>query len=167
MWYLTEAQFSSVQLLSCVFVTHGLQHTRPPCVSPTPGVYSNSCPLSWWCYLTISSSATPFSFCLQSFPASGSFPESALRIRWTKYWRLSFSISLSNDYSGLISFRLDLFDLLADQGTLNSLLQQHNLKASVLWHSAYFMVQLAHPYMTTGETRTLTIWTSVRKVMSW
>ena len=97
---------------------------------------ASSCPLSWWCYLTVSSSATPFSFCLQSFPASESFPKSALCIRWPKYWSFSFSDCPSNEYSGFVSFRIDWLDLLAVQGTLKSLLQHHSLKASVLWHSA-------------------------------
>ena len=111
------------------------------------------------CYLSISSSVTPFTFCLQSFPASGSFPiESALPIRWPKYWSFSFSISPSNEYSGLISFRMDWLDLLAVQGTLKILLQNHNSKASILQNSAFFMVQLSHLYMTTGKTVTLTIW---------
>ena len=99
------------------------------------------------------------------------FPnESALRIRWPKYW--SFSISPSNEYSGLISFRIDRFDLLAAQRTLKSLLQHHSLKASILWHSAFFTDQLSYPYMTTGKTIALitqtflTIWTFVGKVMS-
>ena len=83
-----------------------------------------------------------------------------------KYWSFSFSISPSNEYSGLISFKIDWFDLLAVQGTLKSLLQHHNLKALVLWHSAFFMVQLSHPYMTTGKTIALTRWTFVSKVMS-
>ena len=92
--------------------------------------------------------------------------ESVLSIRWTKYWSFSFSISPSNEYSGLISFRMDWFDLLAVQGTLKSLLQQHSSKASVLQHSAFFMVQHSHLYMTTGKTIALTIWTFVGKVMS-
>ena len=92
--------------------------------------------------------------------------ELALRIRWPKYWSFSFSISPSNDYSGLISFRIDGFDLLAVQGTLKSLLQHHSSKASILWHSAYFIVQKSHPYMTTGKTIALTRWTFVGKVMS-
>ena len=92
--------------------------------------------------------------------------ELVFRIRWPKYWNFSFSISLSNEYSGLISSRIDWFDLLAVQGTLESLLQHHNLKASVLQHSAFFMVQLSHPYMTTRKTIVLTIWTFVGKVMS-
>ena len=92
--------------------------------------------------------------------------ESVLHIRWPKYWSFSFSISPSNEYSGLISFRMDLFDLLAVQGTLRSLLQHCSSKALILWHSAFFMVQLSHPYMTTGETIALTRWTFVGKVMS-
>ena len=92
--------------------------------------------------------------------------ESVLRIRWPKYWRFSFSISLSNEYSGLISFRMDWLDLLAVQGTLKSLLQHHSLKASILQCSAFFMVQLSHPYMTPGKTIALTRWTFVGKVMS-
>ena len=92
--------------------------------------------------------------------------ESVLHIRWPKYWSFSFSISLSNEYSGLISFRIDWFDLLAVQGTLKCLLQHHSSKASILWHSAFFTVQLSHPYMTTGKTIALTRWTSVGKVMS-
>ena len=92
--------------------------------------------------------------------------ESVFRIRWPKYWNFSFSISPSNKNSGLISFRMDWFDLLAVQGTLKSLLQHHNSKTSILWHSAFFMVQLSHPYMTTGKTINLTRWTFVDKVMS-
>ena len=92
--------------------------------------------------------------------------ESVLRIRWPKYWNFNFSISPSNEYSGLISFRIDWFDLLAVQGALKSLLQHHSSKASILWLSAFFMVQLSHPYMTTGKTIALTRQTFVGKVMS-
>ena len=92
--------------------------------------------------------------------------ESVLYIRWLKYWSFSFSISPSNEYSGLISFRMDWLDLLAVQGTLKSLLQCHISKASILWHSAFFTVQLSHPNMTTGKTIALTKWTFVGKVMS-
>ena len=92
--------------------------------------------------------------------------DSVLRIRWPKYWSFSFSISPSHEYSGLISFRIDWLDLLAVQGTLKSLLQHHSSKASVLWHSAFFIAQLANPYMTTGKTITLTRQTFVGKVMS-
>ena len=92
--------------------------------------------------------------------------ESALHIRWPKYWSFSFSISPSNEYSGLISFRINWFDLLTVQGTLKSLPQHHSMKASVFQHSVFFMVQLSHPYMTMGKTITLTRWTFVGKVMS-
>ena len=136
---------------------HGLQHTRLCCPSPTPGAYSNSCPSRQRCHQTISSSVIRFSSHLQSFLASGSFPnESVLHIRWPKYWSFSFSISPSNEYSGLISFRMDWLDLLVVQGTLKSLLQHHSSKASILPHSALFIVQLSHPYMTTGKTIALT-----------
>ena len=101
------------------------------------------------------------------FPSIMVFPnESALCIRWPKYWRFSFSISPSNEYSGLISFRMYWLDLLAVQGTLKSLLQHYSSKASVLLRSAFFIVQLLHPYMTTGKTLALTRWTFVGKVMS-
>ena len=92
--------------------------------------------------------------------------ESALHISWPMYWSFSFSISPSNEYSGLISFRMDWLDFLAVQGTLKSLLQQHSSKASILQHFTFFIVQLSHPYMTTGKTIALTRWTFVDKVMS-
>ena len=92
--------------------------------------------------------------------------ESALRIRWPKYWSFSLNISSSNEYSGLISFRMDWLDLLAVQGTLKSLFQHNSSKTSILWHSAFFMGQLWHPYMTTGKTIALTRWTFVGKVVS-
>ena len=99
---------------------HGLQHARPPCPSPTPRVYSNLRPSSQWCHPNILSSVVPFSSHLQSFPACRVFSnESVLRIRWPKYWSFSFSISPSNEYSGLISFRMDWLDFLAVQGTLS------------------------------------------------
>ena len=101
------------------------------------------------------------------FPSMRVFSnELAVRIRWPKYWSFSFSINPSNEYSGFISFRIDWFDLLAVQGTLKGLLQYHNSKASILWHSALFMVQLSHPYTITGKTIALTIQTFVSKVMS-
>ena len=100
------------------------------------------------------------------FPVSVFSNESALQIRWPRYWSFSFSISPSNEYSGMISFRIDWFALLAVQGTLESLLQHHSSKASILWCSAFFIVQLSHPYMTTGKTIALTRWTFVDKVMS-
>ena len=108
---------------------HGLQNARPHCPSPDPWVYSNSCALSPWCHPTISFSIIPFSSCLQSFPASVFSSESVLCIRWPKYWSFSFSISPSNEYSGLISFRMDWLDLLPVQGTLksstNNIVQKH------------------------------------------
>ena len=139
-------------------------HGLLPCPSPTPGAYSDSCPPSQWCHPTISSSVVPFSSCLQSFPVFSN--QSALLIRWPKYWSFSFSNSTSNEYSGLISFRMDRFDLLASQGILKSLLQHHSSKASILQWSAFLMVQLSHPYMTTGKTIALTIQTFVSRVMS-
>ena len=125
----------------------GLQHTRLPCPSPSPRVCTNSCSLSQWCHPTISSSVFPFSSCLPSFPSVRVFSdESALHIRWSKYWSFSFSISSSNEDLRLISFRKDWLDLLSVQGTLKSLLQHHSSKASIFWHSAFFTVQLSHPY---------------------
>ena len=123
-------QFSSVQSLSPVklFVT-AWWYARPPCPSPTPGVHSNSCLFSQWYHPTISSSIIPFSSRLQSFPASGSFQMSQFfHMRWPKYWSFSFSINPSNEYSGLISLRMDWLDLLAVQGILESL-QHHSSKA--------------------------------------
>ena len=130
---------------------HRLQHARLPCPSPTPGTCSNSCPSSWWCHPTISSSVVPVPSCLQSFPASGSFPMSQFFTSEAKVLAsFSFSISPSNEYSGLISFRIDWFDLLAVQGTLKSLLQHHKSKVSILWGSAFFMVQLSHLVVVSG-----------------
>ena len=146
---------------------HESQHARPPRPSPTARVYPNSCPSSRWCHPAISSSVIPFSSCPQSLPASGSFSnESTLHMRWPKYWSFSFSIIPSKEIPGLISFRMDWLDLLAVQGTLKSLLQHHSSKASILWHSAFFTVQLSNPYMTTGKTIALTRRTFVGKVMS-
>ena len=109
----------------------------------------------------------PLLFPPSIFPSIGIFSnESVLHIRWPKYWSFSFSISPSNEYSRLISFRMDWLDLLAVQGTFKSLRQHHSSKASILRHSAFFMVQLSHPYMTTGKTIALTRWTFVGKVMS-
>ena len=169
MWYyLTPVRISSVQfnhsVVSDSLQPHELQHTRPPCPSPTPGVYSNSCPSSWWCHPAISSSVVPFSSCLQSFPTSGSFLSSQF---FTSDGQ-SIGVSASAEYSleGLISFRIDWLDLLVVQETLKSLLQHHSSKASVLLHSAFFRVQLSHPYVTTGKTIALTRWTFVGKVMS-
>ena len=122
---------------------------------------------------SISSSVILFSSCLQCFLASGSFPisrvfsnESDLCIRWPKHWSFSFNICPSNEYSGLMSLRIDWFYLLAVQGTLKNLLQHHSSKASILWCSAFFIVQLSHPYKTTGKNIALTRQTYVGKVMS-
>ena len=145
---------------------HGLQHPRLPYPLPTPKACSNSCPSSQWCHPTILSSVVPFSPYLQSFPVLVYFPMSQfLTFRWPKC-SFSFSISPSNEYSGLISFMIDWFDLLAVQWTLESLLQHHSWKASVLWHSAFLTLQLSHPYMTTGKTIAVTRWTFVGKVVS-
>ena len=142
-------QFSR-SVMSYSLRPHELQHTRPPFPSPTPGVHSDSCPLSRWCHPAISSSVVPFSSCPQSLPASVFSNESTLRMRWPKYWSFSFSMSPSNEHPGLI-FRMDWLDLLAVQGTPKSLLQHHSSKASILQHSAFLTVQLSHPYMTTGK----------------
>ena len=151
--------FSSVQSLSCVrFFATPWTSTHQASLSITN---SQSPPKS-----TSIESVTPSNhlilccplFLLPSiFPSIGVFSnESALRIRWSKYWRFRFNISPSNEYPGPISFRMDWLDLLAVQGTLKSLLQHHSSKASILWHSAFFIVQLSHPYMTTVKTRVLT-----------
>ena len=156
----------SCSVMSDSLWPHKLQHARLPCPSPTPGVHSDSGPSSRWCHPAISSSVVPFSSCSQSLPASESFPMSQLCMRWPKYWSFSFSISTSKEIPGLISFRMDWLDLLAGQGTLKSLLQHHSSIASILRRSAFFTVQLSHPYMTTGKTIALTRWTLVGKVMS-
>ena len=141
---IVDHPLSRVQL----FVTHWTQHTRFPCPSLSPGICSNSCPLSQWCHPTISSSVVLLLPAI--FPSIRVFfSELALHIRWPKYWR--FSISPSNEYSGLISFRVDWLDLLAIQGTLKSLLQHHNSEASILRHSDFFIFKISHPYVTTGK----------------
>ena len=154
----------SWSLMSNSLWPHGLQHARLPCPSPTPRAYSNSCLSSRWCYPTISSSVIPFSYHLQSLPASGSFPISQFFVSGGQSF--SFSISPSNEYSGLVSFRMNCLDLFVVQGTLKSLLQHHSSKASILRHSAFFIVQLSHPYITTGKTIALTRWAFVGKVVS-
>ena len=140
------------------------QHTRPTCPSTIPGVHPNPCPLNRWCHPTISSSVVPFSSCLQSFPASGSFEMSQLFALGGQSIGVSASTSvLPMKHPGLISFRMDWLDL-AVQETLKSLLQHHSSKASILRHSAFFIVQLSHPYITTGKTIALTRCTFVGKV---
>ena len=152
----SQVQFSSVQfsrsVVSDSLWPHELQHARPPCPSPTSGASPNSCPLSQWCHPTISSSVVPFSSCPQSLPASGSFQMSQFFASGGQSIKsFSFSISPSSEHPGLISFRMDWLDLIVFQGTLKSLLQYHSLKASILQHSAFFIGQLSHPYMTIGK----------------
>ena len=161
-----SVQFSC-SVVSDSLQPHGLQHTRPPCritnsqsllklmsiVSMRPSNYVILC--------------RPLLFPPSIFPSIRSFSnESVLRIRWPKYWSFSLSISPSNEYSGLISFRIDWLDLLAVQGTLKSRLQHHSLKASILHYSAFFIVQCSLSYMTTGKTIALTRHIFVSKVMS-
>ena len=145
---------------------HGLQHTRLPCPSLFPRIFSKSRPLSRWCHPIISSSVAPFS-CPQSFPVSGAFPMNWLFASGGQSTGTSSSaLSSCTEYSGLISSRIDWFDLLAVQGTLKSLLQHHSSKVSILQCSAFFMVQLSHLYMLTRKTIALIIQTFVSKVMS-
>ena len=157
-------QFSR-SVMSDSLQPHEPQHARPPCPSPTPGVHWDSCPSSHWCHPAISS-CRPF-LLLPPIPPSIRVlcNESTLRMRWPKYWRFSFTIIPSKEIPGLISFRMDWLNLLAVQGTLKSLLQHHSSKASILWCSAFFTVQLSYPYMTTGKTIALTRRTFVGKVM--
>ena len=162
--------FSSVQSLSLTqshtLRPHGLQHSRPSCPSPAPRACSNSS-IEWMMPSNHLILCLPLLLLPSVFPSIRVFSnESVLCIWWPKYWSFSFSISPSNEYSGLISFRIDGFDLLAVQGTLKSLLQHHSSKAPILRCSAFFAVQLSHPYMTTGKTIALTRWTFVGKVMS-
>ena len=146
---------------------HESQQARPPCPSPTPRVHPNPCPLCPWCHPTISSFVVPFSSRPLIFPSIRIFSnKSALCMRWPKYWSFSFSISPSNEHPGLISFRMVWLDLLAVQWTLKSLLQHNISKASILQHSAFFIVQLSHLYMTTGKTIALTRRTFVGQVIS-
>ena len=156
----------SRSVMSNSLQSHGLQHARLPCPSLSPGVFSNLCPLSRWWHPTISSSVVPFS-CLLSFPASGCFPISQFFTSGGQSIGVSASASVlpMNEHPGLISFRIDWFYLLTVQGTLKSLLQYHSSKASILWCSA-IIVQLSHPYMTTGKTIALTRRTFVGKVVT-
>ena len=156
-------------LFSCSVVSnslqpHGWQHARLPCPSLFPQICSNSCPLIGIVVQPSHplSSHSPPSFNLSQHQDLSN--ELTLCFRWPKYQ--TFSISPSNEHSGLISFKIDWFDLLAVQGTLKNLLQHHSLKASVLQCSAFFIIHLSHPYMTTGKITALTIWTFVSKVMS-
>ena len=160
-------QFSSVQELSRVwlFVTPWTAARQASLSITNYQIYPNPCPSSDTIqpsHPLLSPSPPP----LHLSQHQGLFSESTLRIRWANYWSFSFNIGPSNEHPGLISFRVDWLDLLAVQGTLKSLLQQHSSKASILGHSAFFIVQHAHPYMTTGKTIALTRWTFVGKVMS-
>ena len=166
----TKVQVSSSDGQSCPSLCNPMHCSmRPPCPSSTPGFQTQ------WDFMPIES-VMPSNHLILCYPLllpPSIFPsisvfskESALRIRWPKYWSFSFNTSPSNEYSGLISSRMDWLDLLAVQETLKSLLQHHSSKASILQHSAYFIVQLSHPYMTTGKTIALTRQTFVGKVMS-
>ena len=157
-WDLNSMLSFSHYVMSDSLRPHELQHTRLPCPSLFPGVCSNSCPLSQWCHPTIPSSAAPFTFCLQSLPASGSFPVSWLFASHDQRTRFSASASVLPiniqgwfllGWTGLVSLQSKRFS--------KSLFQHHNLKASILWCSTFFMVQLSHPYMTTGKTVALTV----------
>ena len=166
-YFTTESpvQFS-YSLMSNSFQTHGPQHNRPPCPSPTPRVTQIHV---HWVGDAIQPSHPLLSPSPPAFNLSqhqGLCNELALCNRWPKYWNFSLSISPSNEYSALISFRIDWLDLLAVQGTLKNLLQHHSSNASILWCSAFFMVQLSYPYMTPGKNIALTRWTFVGKVMS-
>ena len=166
--------FSSVQFSRSVMFDslqpHRLQYARLPCPSPTRGAYSNLCPLSQWCHLW----HQPFCTLSSPSPPALNLSQHQGLLQWVSsshqvskvFKSFTISISPSNEYSGLISFRMDWLDLLAVQGTLKSLLQHHHSKASILWPSAFFMVRLSHPFMTTGKTKALTRWTFVGKVMS-
>ena len=156
----------SLSVVSSYLGAQRLQHTRLSCPSPSPRACSNSCPLSHWCYPTISPSVGPFILLSSIFPSIRvSSNESSLHIRWSKYWSFNFSISFSSEYSGLISFRIDWFDLHS---------VQESLRCSPTWQFkcinssgfSFFMVQVSHAYTTTGKAIALTRWTFVSKVMS-
>ena len=159
----------SCSVMSNSLGPHGLQHTRLTHPSPTPRACSNSCPLSRRCHPAISSSVIPFSFCLQCFPASGSFPMTQFLASGGQSIGVSASTSVLPmniqdwfplGWTGWISLQ-------SVQGTLKSLLQHHSSKASILRHSAFFIVQLWHPYMTTGKTIALTRWTFLICCLGW
>ena len=158
--YISSVQFSRSVMFDSLW-PHELQHARPPCPSPTPGIYPNS-----GCHPTISSFVVPFFSCHQSFPALGSFQMSQLFTSGSQ----NIGVSASNQsfqWTPRTDFlRMDWLDLFAAQGPLKSLLQHHSSKASILQCSAFFIVQLSHPYMTAGKTIALTRWTFVDKVMS-
>ena len=155
----------SHSVLSDSLWPHGLQHARLPFPSLSPRAYTNPCPLSWWCHPTISFSVIPFSSCPQSLSVFSN--ELALHIRWPKYWGFSFTISPSSEYTGLISFGIDcLISLLSRELSRvfsSTTVQKHQF---VGCHSAFFMVQISHLYMTSGKIIALTIWAFVSKAVS-
>ena len=158
LFFFLNMTFSSVQFSHSVVSDSATPWTAAHQASlsiTNPWAYSNSCPSFWWCHSTISSPVIPISSSLKSFPESGSFP----------YWSFSFSISPSNEYSGLISFRIDWLDLLAVQEILKGLLQHYSSKASILWCLTFLILQHSHPYMTTGKTIALTRQIFVDKVI--
>ena len=165
-------RFSSVQFsrsaVSNSLRPHELQHARPPCPSPTPRVYSNSCPLSRWCHPVISSSVVPFSSCPQSLPASGSFQMSQLFAWGGQSIGVSASASVlpMNTHDRSPSRWIGWIARSCNPRTLKSLLQHHTSKALIFQGSDFFTVQLSHPYLTTGKTIALTSWTFVGKVVS-
>ena len=153
-YFYQSVQFSS-SVVSDSLRPHGLQHAMLPCPSPTPRACSNSCPLSQWCHPIISSlSPSPPAFNLSQHQGLFKWVSSLHQV--AKVLKFQQKHQPSNEYSGLISFRIDWFDLLTVQGTLKSLLQHHSSKVSILRHSAFFVFQLSHPYMTTGKTIALT-----------
>ena len=138
---------------------HGLKHARPPCPSPNPRVYWNSCPSSWWCHPTISFSCHPLFLLPSPCPLAFYLSQHQGLFKWvSSSHHVAKVLELQHEYSGLIFFRTDCFDL-AIQGTFKSPLQHHSSKASFLQRSVFFIVQLSHPYMTTEKTTALTIWT--------
>ena len=164
-WLSSSVQFSH-SVVSDSLQPHGLQHARLLCLSPTLGVYANSCPLSRWCHPTVSSSVVPFSSHFNLSQHQGLFncvssSHQVAKILEFQLWHQSFQWIFRADF-----LYIDWLDLLAVQGTLKSLLQHHSSNASVLWHSAFFIVQLSHPYVTTGKIIALTRQAFVGKVMS-
>ena len=162
---LPSVQFSC-SVMSDSLRPHESQHARPPCPSPTSTVYSNSCPSSRWCLPAISSSVVPSPPAPNPSQHQSLFQSVNSSHEVAKVLEFQLQHQSFNEHTGLISLRMDWLDLLAVQGTLKSLLQHHSSKGSILRCSAFFAVQLSHPYMTTGKTRALTRWTFVGKVMS-
>ena len=163
--YLSSVQFSC-SVVSDSLWPHELQHARPPCPSPTPGAYPKSCPLSWWCHPTISSSVIPFASFPQSFPASCLFKwvSSSHKVAKVLEFQLQHQSFQWTPRTDLLL--MDWLDFLTVQGTLKSLLQHHSSKASALLRSAFFIVQISHRYMTTGKFIALTRWTFVESNVS-